>query len=125
MEKIIVPARKYVDGWLEVAETTGGQSIDVGHQFFSRAEMVVVGFHGHWLTGIDYIGKAASKIIVYTGQGGNILLGDRRQLQDQLMERGIRREKLDEDGSCAVILVAAAELLWCDMIQAKACARMR
>lgn len=32
--------------------------IDVGHQFFSRAEMVVVGFHHHWLNGIDYIGKS-------------------------------------------------------------------
>lgn len=33
--------------------------IDVGHQFFSRAEMVVVGFHQHWLNGIDYIGQTA------------------------------------------------------------------
>ncbi|KAF5961836.1 hypothetical protein HYC85_003045 [Camellia sinensis] len=37
-------------------------SIDVGHQFFSRAEMVVVGFHNHWLNGIDCIGKSASKV---------------------------------------------------------------
>lgn len=35
--------------------------IDVGHQFFSRAEMVVVGFHQHWLNGIDFIGQTASK----------------------------------------------------------------
>lgn len=35
------------------------QGIDVGHQFFSRAEMVVVGFHQHWLNGIDYIGETA------------------------------------------------------------------
>ncbi|XP_028089473.1 histone-lysine N-methyltransferase, H3 lysine-9 specific SUVH4-like isoform X2 [Camellia sinensis] len=89
--------------------------IDVGHQFFSRAEMVVVGFHNHWLNGIDCIGKSASKDysgytlplavsivlsgqyeddldncedIVYTGQGGNNLLGNRRQIQDQVMERG-------------------------------------
>lgn len=33
--------------------------IDVGHQFFSRAEMVVVGFHQHWLNGIDFIGTTA------------------------------------------------------------------
>lgn len=33
--------------------------IDVGHQFFSRAEMVVVGFHQHWLGGIDFIGQSA------------------------------------------------------------------
>ncbi|GFQ00795.1 histone-lysine n-methyltransferase h3 lysine-9 specific suvh4 [Phtheirospermum japonicum] len=97
--------------------------VDVGHQFFSRAEMVVVGFHQHWLNGIDYIGKTAcsgrkarkglnlSKYklpltisivlsgqyeddldncedIIYTGQGGNNLLGDKRQISDQKLERG-------------------------------------
>ncbi|XP_028114775.1 histone-lysine N-methyltransferase, H3 lysine-9 specific SUVH4-like [Camellia sinensis] len=89
--------------------------IDVGHQFFSRAEMVAVGFHSHWLNGIDYIGQTASKDfsgytlpltiaivlsgqyeddldncddIVYTGQGGNNLLGNKRQVQDQVMLRG-------------------------------------
>ncbi|XAR52062.1 Histone-lysine N-methyltransferase [Bertholletia excelsa] len=89
--------------------------IDVGHQFFSRAEMVVVGFHSHWLNGIDYIGRngwkqynvytlplAVSIVlsgqyeddldncedIVYTGQGGNNLLGNKRQVQDQVMKRG-------------------------------------
>lgn len=39
--------------------------IDVGHQFFSRAEMVVVGFHNHWLNGIDYVGQTAGKKGVY------------------------------------------------------------
>ncbi|KAF3621909.1 Histone-lysine N-methyltransferase, H3 lysine-9 specific SUVH4 [Capsicum annuum] len=91
--------------------------IDVGHQFFSRAEMVVVRMHNHWLNGIDYIGQAAGKKeeykgyslplavsivvsgqyeddqdnyeeIVYTGQGGNDLLGNKRQIKDQVMERG-------------------------------------
>lgn len=36
--------------------------IDVGHQFFSRAEMVAAGFHNHWLNGIDYVGKNGSKV---------------------------------------------------------------
>ncbi|KAL8474905.1 hypothetical protein ACS0TY_031355 [Phlomoides rotata] len=94
--------------------------IDVGRQFFSRAEMVVVGFHQHWLNGINYIGKTGAKSaktldlkgctlplalsivlsgqyeddldnsedIVYTGQGGNNLLGDKRQISDQVLERG-------------------------------------
>ncbi|KAG8385028.1 hypothetical protein BUALT_Bualt04G0180300 [Buddleja alternifolia] len=94
--------------------------VDVGHQFFSRAEMVVVGFHQHWLNGIDFIGETAAKNrkkldlkdyklpltvsivlsgqyeddldncndIVYTGQGGNNLLGDKRQISDQVMKRG-------------------------------------
>lgn len=30
--------------------------IDVGDQFYSRAEMVVLGIHSHWLNGIDYMG---------------------------------------------------------------------
>ncbi|KAI3503648.1 hypothetical protein L1887_32095 [Cichorium endivia] len=89
--------------------------VDVGHQFFSRCEMVVVGFHNHWLCGIDYIGLGAQKVypeyklpitvaivlsgqyeddldnsedVVYTGQGGNNLLGDKRQISDQVMKRG-------------------------------------
>lgn len=35
--------------------------IDVGHQFFSRAEMAAVGIHHHWQSGIDYIGKSSRK----------------------------------------------------------------
>lgn len=35
--------------------------IDVGHQFYSRAEMVVVGVHSHWLNGIDYMGVSYAK----------------------------------------------------------------
>ncbi|KAF3791086.1 Histone-lysine N-methyltransferase H3 lysine-9 specific [Nymphaea thermarum] len=91
--------------------------IEVGHQFFSRAEMVVLGFHGHWLNGIDFMGRSYSKLaqykdlkfpvavsavlsgmyeddvdnsedIVYTGQGGHDLLGNKRQIGDQIMQRG-------------------------------------
>ncbi|XP_054803543.1 histone-lysine N-methyltransferase, H3 lysine-9 specific SUVH4-like isoform X1 [Prosopis cineraria] len=91
--------------------------IKVGHQFYSRAEMVAVGFHSHWLNGIDYMGQAYSKVsqyshyefplavaivlsgmyeddldnaedVVYTGQGGHNLTGDKRQIRDQVLERG-------------------------------------
>ncbi|XP_021866538.1 histone-lysine N-methyltransferase, H3 lysine-9 specific SUVH4 isoform X2 [Spinacia oleracea] len=90
--------------------------VDVGHQFFSRAEMVAVGFHSHWLNGIDYMGTSYStgeyseytfplavaivlsgqyeddldnsEDVVYTGQGGNNLLGDKKQNKDQKMLRG-------------------------------------
>ncbi|KAL9229387.1 hypothetical protein vseg_004858 [Gypsophila vaccaria] len=90
--------------------------VDVGHQFFSRCEMVVVGFHSHWLNGIDYMGKNYSKgefkqyrfplaiaivmsgqyeddldnseDVIYTGQGGNDLLGNKKQVADQVMESG-------------------------------------
>jgi hypothetical protein len=30
--------------------------IDVGDHFYSRAEMVVLGIHSHWLNGIDFMG---------------------------------------------------------------------
>lgn len=90
--------------------------IDVGHQFYSRAEMVAVGFHSHWLNGIDYMGQSYSKgkysnytmplavaivisgmyeddldnaeEVVYTGQGGHNLTGDKRQNRDQVLKRG-------------------------------------
>ncbi|KAL5707685.1 [histone H3]-lysine(4) N-trimethyltransferase [Ranunculus cassubicifolius] len=93
--------------------------VDVGHQFYSRAEMVVVGLHSHWLNGIDFMGQAYKKLeefkrhdyefplatsivlsgiyeddldnsedVVYTGQGGNNLLGDKHQMSDQVMLRG-------------------------------------
>ncbi|KAK9678085.1 hypothetical protein RND81_11G187000 [Saponaria officinalis] len=90
--------------------------VDVGHQFFSRAEMVAVGFHSHWLNGIDFMGQKYckgklskyafplavaivmsgqyeddldnSEDVIYTGQGGNNLLGDKKQVEDQKMLRG-------------------------------------
>ncbi|RYR04710.1 hypothetical protein Ahy_B06g084489 isoform A [Arachis hypogaea] len=89
--------------------------IEAGHQFFSRGEMVAVGFHSHWLNGIDYMGKSYDKVnsiyeypiavaivlsgqyeddvdnaddVVYTGQGGHNLTGDKRQIKDQKLERG-------------------------------------
>ncbi|MED6105921.1 Histone-lysine N-methyltransferase, H3 lysine-9 specific suvh4 [Stylosanthes scabra] len=89
--------------------------IEVGHQFYSRGEMVAVGFHSHWLNGIDYMGKSYEKEsstyefpvavaivlsgqyeddldnaddVVYTGQGGHNLTGDKRQIKDQKLERG-------------------------------------
>ncbi|EEF49335.1 histone-lysine n-methyltransferase, suvh, putative [Ricinus communis] len=89
--------------------------IDVGHQFYSRAEMVAIGFHSHWLNGIDYMGLSYSKEyrdytfpiaiaivlsgmyeddldnaedVIYTGQGGHDLTGNKRQIRDQVMERG-------------------------------------
>ncbi|XP_042498175.1 E3 ubiquitin-protein ligase UHRF1-like isoform X1 [Macadamia integrifolia] len=91
--------------------------IDVGYQFFSRAAMVAIGFHSHWLNGIDFMGQSYKKMkeysgytfplavaivlsgqyeddldnsedVVYTGQGGNNLLGNKRQVKDQVMERG-------------------------------------
>ncbi|XP_022989602.1 histone-lysine N-methyltransferase, H3 lysine-9 specific SUVH4-like isoform X3 [Cucurbita maxima] len=38
--------------------------ISIGHRFYSRAEMVAVGFHSHWLNGIDYMGLSYSKMVI-------------------------------------------------------------
>ncbi|KAK2666007.1 hypothetical protein Ddye_004581 [Dipteronia dyeriana] len=90
--------------------------IKVGYQFYSRCEMVAVGFHSHWLNGIDYMGASYSKgeyknykfpiataivlsgmyeddldnaeDVVYTGQGGHNLTGNKRQSRDQVLARG-------------------------------------
>lgn len=92
--------------------------VEVGQQFLSRAEMVVIGLHHHWLNGIDYIGVSKGKgktkfsdmdlplaisivmsggyeddvdnseDVVYTGQGGNDLLSSRKQIKDQKLDKG-------------------------------------
>ena len=31
--------------------------VNVGDHFFSRCEMIAIGFHSHWLNGIDFMGK--------------------------------------------------------------------
>ncbi|GAU47716.1 hypothetical protein TSUD_325060 [Trifolium subterraneum] len=98
--------------------------IEVGYQFYSRAEMVAVGFHSHWLNGIDYMGQSYTKVyneyqypiavaivlsgmyeddldnaedVVYTGQGGHNLTGNKRQVQDQKLERGNLALKLSSN----------------------------
>ncbi|KAH9329211.1 hypothetical protein KI387_001319 [Taxus chinensis] len=91
--------------------------VNVGDHFFSRCEMIAIGFHSHWLNGIDYMGKSFEKMeeytgyrfplavaivlsgqyeddvdnaesVVYTGQGGHDLLGNKHQIKDQVMLRG-------------------------------------
>ncbi|MCO5594102.1 hypothetical protein L7F22_048123 [Adiantum nelumboides] len=89
--------------------------INVGDQFFSRCEMVAIGLHCHWLGGIDTIPSSCKKKlgiarlpvassivlsgnyeddidnsedVIYTGSGGNDLLGNKRQIADQVLKRG-------------------------------------
>ncbi|KAK7311287.1 hypothetical protein RJT34_09321 [Clitoria ternatea] len=110
--------------------------IEVGHQFYSRAEMVVVGFHSHWLNGIDFMGQSYAKMytdyvfpvavaivlsgmyeddldnaedVVYTGQGGHNLTGDKRQIRDQKLERGNLALKNCVDQSVPVRVVRGHE----------------
>ena len=85
--------------------------IAIGVRFYGRAEVAAVGLHRHWLCGISYISKKESPYgaevatsivvsggyeddedngtdLVYTGQGGNDLLGRKKQLADQKWDRG-------------------------------------
>uniref|UniRef100_A0ACD5TAH4 Uncharacterized protein n=1 Tax=Avena sativa TaxID=4498 RepID=A0ACD5TAH4_AVESA len=91
--------------------------VDVGVQFYSRAEMVVLGIHGHWMKGIDYMSSkyedktgyqgltfplATSIVmsgvyeddfdkadeIIYTGEGGNNFLGNSHQKTNQTLVGG-------------------------------------
>lgn len=55
---------KYFNG-----EILFGAGVSVGQQFFSRAEMVVVGLHGRWMSGIDYMGKSYKKQVVTAAFG--------------------------------------------------------
>nr|XP_023924619.1 histone-lysine N-methyltransferase, H3 lysine-9 specific SUVH4-like [Quercus suber] len=106
--------------------------IKVGQQFLSRAEMVAGGLHGDWLNGIDYIGEtckmeeyrkftlpvAVSIVlsgqyeddvdnleVVYAGQSGNGLLGNKRQIKYQVMCRGnlVLKNNMDQDLPIRVI----------------------
>lgn len=45
--------------WMVIFMRRVMTGIEVGHQFFSRAEMVVVGCHHHRMAGIDFIGGTA------------------------------------------------------------------
>ncbi|CAI7839968.1 unnamed protein product, partial [Closterium sp. NIES-53] len=99
-------------GLLQKTRTVGAiPGVRVGDRFFARAEMVVVGLHRHWLNGIDIIPQAESPYdksiavavvvsggyeddedeasrIWYTGQGGNDLLGSRKQVANQVLRSG-------------------------------------
>lgn len=108
--------------------------VNVGDHFFSRCEMVAIGLHSHWLNGIDFMGIQHKKMeeykgytfpitvaivlsgeyeddvdnsedVIYTGQGGQNLLGDKRQIKDQLMLRGnlALKNSMDQETPVRVI----------------------
>ncbi|KAG9448540.1 hypothetical protein H6P81_008505 [Aristolochia fimbriata] len=93
------------------------EGIEVGRRFLSRAEMMVVGLHGHWMNGIDFLGAsygntfeyrhfifpiAVSVVIsgeyeddidnlvevIYTGEGGNNYVRSDHQHRDQTLTGG-------------------------------------
>lgn len=85
--------------------------VQVGHHFYFRMELCVVGLHGPSQAGIDFItGKNndwnepvaisviasggyeddedGGDVLIYTGQGGNNYISDKKQSFDQKLERG-------------------------------------
>ncbi|KAG4927438.1 hypothetical protein JHK85_053924 [Glycine max] len=68
-------------------------SIEVGYQFYSRAEMVACSYELPVAVAIVISGMYEDDLdnaedVVYTGQGGHNLTGDKRQIRDQKLERG-------------------------------------
>ncbi|KAJ7241729.1 hypothetical protein O6H91_Y437100 [Diphasiastrum complanatum] len=98
--------------WLNRSKKIGAiPGVEVGDQFYFRIELCIVGLHKQIQAGIDSIPPkdnqwdvplAASIIasggyeddldtgetLIYTGQGGNNYQGNKRQQQDQKLERG-------------------------------------
>ena len=85
--------------------------IKVNQRFYARSELSCMGMHAPPVAGIDYLGKDktglgipfavaivcagwyeddndAGNELIYTGEGGNDLLGNRKQVEDQKLERG-------------------------------------
>lgn len=85
--------------------------VNVGDLFYFRMELCVIGLHGPIMAGIDYINAKFSEwsepvatsiissggyeddeddgeTLIYTGQGGNNYKTDRKQTDDQKLERG-------------------------------------
>ncbi|GKB52943.1 histone-lysine N-methyltransferase, H3 lysine-9 specific SUVH4 isoform X1, partial [Tanacetum coccineum] len=73
--------------------------IDVGHQFCSRAEMVAVGLHCHWLNGIDSMGKNYRKKVKEENDG---ILGSKHQYKNQELKLGNLALKNSMDQSIPV-----------------------
>ena len=64
--------------------------IDVGDQFYSRAEMVVLGIHSHWLNGIDYMGmKYQGKVLSKRFCKTLFQKNNHRKIEVQLLDLGI------------------------------------
>lgn len=98
--------------------------VKVGDQFRYRAELVVVGLHARFISGINYMEKDGKKIatsvvcsgryssdkeftdvLIYSGQGGNRIMGG-QNIKDQALVRGnlALKNSMDEKNPVRVIL---------------------
>ncbi|KAK7406321.1 hypothetical protein VNO78_07944 [Psophocarpus tetragonolobus] len=102
--KILKENGKYVNSGKQILGIVPG--IEVGDEFQYRVELIIVGLHRQTQSGIDYVkangmilatsivasGAYAddldnSDILIYTGQGGNVMSTD-KEPEDQKLERG-------------------------------------
>ncbi|RVW13356.1 Histone-lysine N-methyltransferase, H3 lysine-9 specific SUVH5 [Vitis vinifera] len=93
--------------WVNTTKRLGHvPGIEVGDTFRYRVELCIIGLHSHFQNGIDYMekdgkilaisivdsgryanDKESSDILIYSGQGGNPMVGH-KQAEDQKLERG-------------------------------------
>ena len=81
--------------------------VEVGDQFHYRIELCIVGLHRQGQAGIDFLKEEnvivatsvvasggyeddldSGDVLIYTGQGGNNYSGNKKQTEDQKLERG-------------------------------------
>ena len=94
--------------WVNTTKQLGHvPGIEVGATFRYRVELAIVGLHCHFQNGIDYMqkdgkvlaisvvdsgryanAKESSDVLIYSGQGGNPMVGHDKQPEDQKLERG-------------------------------------
>ncbi|XP_057869658.2 histone-lysine N-methyltransferase, H3 lysine-9 specific SUVH6 isoform X2 [Cryptomeria japonica] len=103
--KILKDNNLYVNMGKQIVGEVPG--LEVGDQFHYRIELCIVGLHRQIQAGIDFLKQknvqVATSIVasggyeddldggdmlIYTGQGGNNYCGDKRQTEDQKLERG-------------------------------------
>eukprot|EP01018_Ginkgo_biloba_P034946 Gb_22168 [translate_table: standard] len=95
--------------WVNVGKQIVGHvpGVEVGDEFHYRIELCMVGLHRQSQGGIDYLKQGNTivatsivasggyaddvdngEVLIYTGQGGNNSSADKRQAEDQKLERG-------------------------------------
>ena len=102
--KILKEKEKYINSGKQILGSVPG--VEVGDEFQYRVELNIIGLHRQIQGGIDYVkhnGKVLatsivasggyadeldnSDVLIYTGQGGNVMNSD-KEPEDQKLERG-------------------------------------
>ncbi|XP_015963646.1 histone-lysine N-methyltransferase, H3 lysine-9 specific SUVH6 isoform X1 [Arachis duranensis] len=123
--KVLKEKGKYVNEGKQILGSVPG--IEVGDEFQYRIELNIVGLHRQIQGGIDYVkhsGKILatsivasggyaddldnSDVLIYTGQGGNVMNSD-KQPEDQKLERGNLALKNSNDEQNPVRVIRGAD----------------